>query len=188
MPPPGGLLERARLGTLDAGTAESLPAIRSWLPAGGARPLLDTALREARRRGPVGPLQARGLRRLHLFGTIPDGAGGPTFAASLEGERGPAAVLVLLNTGEGAKDAFLAQGEGIEDVVPGHVAESGGFDVAWPALGPALCAALADGLAAGRPPAAWAICGPGRWRRRSGWRLSIRRTSLPRSQPASGEC
>lgn len=150
----GGLLERARRGALDAGTAGSLPAIRSWLPAGGARPLLDTALREARRRGPAGPLQARGLRRLHLFGTIPDGTGGQTFAASLEGECGPAAVLVLLKTGEGAKDAFLAQGEGIEDVVPGHVAESGGFDVAWPALGPALCAALADGLAAGRPPAA----------------------------------
>ena len=149
----GGLLERARWGALDPGTAGMLPPIRSWLPADGARPVLDSALREARRRGPVGPLEGRGLRRLQLFGTVPDGTGGQSFAASLEGEDGPAAALVLLKCGEGVKEAFLAQGEGIEDLVPSHVAESGGFAVAWPALEPALSAALADGLAAGRPPA-----------------------------------
>ncbi len=150
----GGLGERARRGSLDPGSAAALPLIRSWLPADGTRPLLDTALREARQRGPVGPLDEHGMRRLQLFGTVPDGTGGQSFAAALEGGNGPAAALVLLKTGEGVKDAFLAQGDGIEDVVPSHVAESGGFEVVWPALETVLAAALADGLITGRPPAA----------------------------------
>ena len=149
----GGLGERALRGTLEPGSAAALPLVRSWLPADGTLPLLDSALREARLRGPVGPLEEHGLRRLQLFGTVPDGTGGQSFAAALESGDGPAAALVLLRTGEGVKEAFLAQGDGIEDVVPSHVAESGGFEVAWPALETVLAAALADGLLTGRPPA-----------------------------------
>ena len=105
-------------------------------------------------RFPVGPLKKHALRRLQLFGTVPDGTGSQTFAATLERSNGRAAALVLLKTGEGAEDFFLAQGNFIEDVVSSHVAESGGFEVAWLALETVLAAAPADGLLVGRLPAA----------------------------------
>ena len=70
----------------------------------------------------MGPLEEHGLRRLQLFGTVPDGTGGQSLAAALKGGNGAAAALVMLKTGEGVKDAFLAQGNGIEDVAPSHVA------------------------------------------------------------------
>ena len=126
------------------------PPPGGWASGRGGAP--STPAR--RRRGPAGLLEEHALRRLQLFSTLPDGSGGQSFAAALEGSNGPAAPLVLLKTGEGMRDAFLAQGDSIEDVVPSHVAESGGFEVAWPALETVLAAALADGLVAGRPPAA----------------------------------
>ena len=112
----GGLRERARRGSLDPAAASPLPLIQTWIPADGARSLLDTALREARRRELVGPLEPPTLRPLRLVGTVPDGSGGQSFAAALKDDDGSAAALVLVKTGQGVKDAFLvrkddAQGE-----------------------------------------------------------------------------
>ena len=153
----GGLLQRARRGSLDAASASALPLIRTWIPADGARPLLDAALREARRRGLAGPVEPSGLRPVQLLGTVPDASGGQSFAAALEGRDGPAAALVLVKAGQGVKDAFLVHGDDARDALSSQVAGSGAFAVAWEALEPALKAALADGFAAGRPPAAGLI-------------------------------
>ncbi len=153
----GGLLQRARRGSLDAASASPLPLIRTWIPADGARPLLDAALREARRRGLAGALEPSGLRPVQLFGTVPDASGGQSFAAALEGRDGPAAALVLVKAGQGVRDAFLVHGDDAGGALSSQAAESGAFPVSWEALEPALAAGLADGFAAGRPPAAGLI-------------------------------
>ena len=168
----GGLRERARRGSLDPAAASPLPLIRTWIPADGARSLLDTALRAARRRELVGPLERLALRPVRLVGTLPDGSGGQSFAAALEDDDGPAAALVLLKTGQGVKDAFLVRGEDAEDALSLQIAEAGGFEVDWAVLEPALAAALAEGFSAGRPPAAGFIdvvsaCGLGDLRPRT---------------------
>ena len=150
----GGLRERARRGSLDPAAASPLPLIRTWIPADGARSLLDTALREARRRELAGPLEPPTLRPVRLVGTVPDGSGGQSFAAALEDEDGPAAALVLVKAGQGGKDAFLVRGEDAEDALSLQIAEAGAFEVDWAVLEPALAAALGEGFSVGRPPAA----------------------------------
>ena len=70
----GGLRERAQRGSLDPAAASPLPLIRAWIPADGARSLLDTVLREARRRELAGPLEPPTLRPVRLVGTVPDGS------------------------------------------------------------------------------------------------------------------
>ena len=99
----GGLRERARRGSLDPAAALPLPQIRTWIPADGARSLLDTALREARRRELVGPLERLTLQPVRLIGTLSDGSGGQSFAGALKDDDGPAAALVLIKTGQGGE-------------------------------------------------------------------------------------
>ena len=145
-----GIGERAQRGSLDTLSASALPLIRTWLPADGARPILDVALREARRHGLVGPLECLELQPSRLLGSLPDGSGSQNFAVVLEGADGPAAALVLLKIGHGMKDAFLVRGEDTEEVLS-QLAETGCIDLAPDALEPALSAALAEGLSAGKP-------------------------------------
>ena len=153
----GGLGERARQGCLDAPTASPLPLIRTWMPEDGARLVLDEALREARQLELVGPLEPPVLRPARLLGTLPDGSGGQNFAVALEGEGVPVAALVLLKSGKGVKDAFLVRGDGAEDAVSMQADDADGLDLAREALEPALAAALAEGLSAGRPAPAGLI-------------------------------
>ena len=146
-----GLGERAQRGSLDTPSASVLPLIRTWVPADGARPVLDAALREARRHELVGPLEYPALRPSRLLGSFPDGSGSQSFAVVLEGADGPAAAIVLLKAGHGVKDAFLARGEDAEEPLLLQLAETGCIDLALDALEPALSAALAEGLSAGKP-------------------------------------
>ena len=148
----GALGDRALLGALDAATASALPLIRSWLPADGVPPVLDEALRTARRQGVAGALERPGLRPVRLAGSLPDGSGSQSFAMELDGPDGPAAALVLLKAGFGVKDAFMVWGEDARRVLPLQLAE-GSMELDRGMLEPALAAALADGLSAGAPPA-----------------------------------
>ena len=149
----GGLRDRARRASLDPAAASPLPLIRTWIPADGARSVLDAAVQEARRRELLGPMQTPTLRPESLLGTVPDGTGGQSFAVALEGEDGPAAALVLIKTGQGVKDAFVVRGEDAERALLMQVSEAGALHVNRGALEPALAAALVDGFSAGRPPA-----------------------------------
>ena len=146
-----GLGERAERGSLDGAAASALPMIRTWVPADDARAALDTALRDARRRELVGPLERPALRPVGLFGSLPDGSGSQTFAVSLEGPGGFAAALVLLKIGYGIKEAFLVLGREAEAMLSGQVAQTCNMELAREALEPALSAALAEGLSAGKP-------------------------------------
>ena len=144
--------ERAELGALDAATASALPLVRSWLPADGATPVLDAALRTARRRGIARAPERPELRLARLAVSLPDGSGSQSVTMELEGPAGPAAALALVKAGFGVKDAFMVRGEDARQVLPLQLAE-GSMELDRAALEPALAAALADGLSAGVPPA-----------------------------------
>ncbi len=153
----GGLRERAQRGSLDTATASMLLLIRPWLPADRVLPVLDTALREARRQEPVEPLEMPSMRPGRLLGTLPDGSGCQSFAVSLDGADGSAAAFVLLKVGHGVKDAFLARGTEMADAMLAQLAEVSeacSVDLPFDALEPALSAALAEGLSEGKaaPP------------------------------------
>ncbi len=164
----GALAGRARRGILDAASVAVLPLIRNWMPPDGARPVLDAALREARQRNLSGPPERPGGRPKRLLGTLPDGSGAQSLAAVLDG---PVTALVLIKAGHGVKDAFLARGDAAGEAISTQVDDIGALDLAWEAFETALAAALANGLAAGRPPPAGLIdaalaCGLGELRPR----------------------
>ena len=147
------LAERVRQGTLDAAAVSALRLVRTWLPADDVAPVVDEALREARRGGALPAL--RGAPRCGWRGwrdPCPTVRGGQCFVAGLEGADGPAAMTVFLKTGFGVRDAFPVRGEEAADVPSLQLGEAGTFELEPGALEPALAAALADGLAAGVPP------------------------------------
>ena len=148
----GCLGEKARRGTLDTAAASALPLIRTWLPADRALPVLDAAIRDARRHDLIGPLTGPALRPSRLAASIPDGAGSQSLVLLLEGADGPAAALVLLKAGHGVRDAFLIRGPDAADAMSFQTTGSHSSDIALDALEPALSEALAEGLAAGNPP------------------------------------
>ncbi len=146
-----GIGERAERGSLDAAAASALPLIRTWVPADDARAALDAALRGARRHELAGPLERPALRPAGLLGSLPDGSGSQSFAVSLEGADGPAAALVLLKIGHGVKEAFLVRGEEAGAMLSGQLSQTCNMELAMEALEPALSAALAECLSAGKP-------------------------------------
>ena len=152
-----GVLERARRGALDPATAAPLPLIRSWMPADRARQVLDAALREARRRDLLGPIQRPAGQLERCLGTLPDGSGSQSFAIGLGGGAGPAVAMVLVKTGHGIKDAFVVsdeEGNGPNQIMTEMELEAGALDIPWETVPTTLAAALAEGLASGHPPSA----------------------------------
>lgn len=152
-----GLGEQARRGRLDTAAVSKLTLMRTWVPADGVLPVLDTALREARGPDPVEGLEMPSMRPVRLLGTLPDGSGSQSFAVSLDSADGSAAAFVLLKAGHGVKDAFLMREMAAADAMLSQLAElseASSVDLAIDALEPALSAALADGLAEGKtaPP------------------------------------
>ena len=152
-----GLKERARRGGLAPAAASTLTLIRTWMPADGLQLVLDEALREVRRQGPVEPLEAPAPRPGRFLGSLPDGSGSQSFTISLEGAGGPAAAFILLKAGHGVKDAFLVQGPETADAMLAQLArisEMYSIGLGLEALEPVLSAALAEGLAEGKaaPP------------------------------------
>ena len=147
-----GIGERARRRALDTTAAATLTLVRGWMPTDNARTAVDALLGDAHRPEPATSLECRALRPARLLGSLPDGSGSQSLAVELDGEDGPAAALVLLKAGQGVKDAFVAGGRRATATVREQAEESACTELAWEALEPALSAALAEGLSAGRPP------------------------------------
>ena len=146
-----GTVERAQRGVLDAEAAAPLALVRRWMPADGARTAVEAVLSHADRSELTASLERRALRPVRLLGSLPDGSGSQSLAVELEGEGGPAAALVLLKAGQGAKDAFVARGDRAIDAVREQAEEAASSELTWEAVEPVLSAALAEGLSAGRP-------------------------------------
>ena len=149
-----GLSGRVRRAAMEPALPALVPLIRNWMPADSARPLLDTALREARLRGRFHPMAHPAGRPARFLAALPDGSGMQHLAATLELADGPACALVLVKAGHGVTIARIFRGDGALSAVSNLEDELGALDVPFEAFETALSAALADGLAEGRPPPA----------------------------------
>ena len=153
----GGFLERARSGFIEPASAALVPQIRNWMPPDAARAVLDTALREARRRGLFAPLDRAAERPIRFLAGLPDRSGDQALAAVPDYEAEPAAAVVLIQPRRGFGDAYVINGESARNAIPALETDAHALEVPWEAFEPMLAAALADGLACGRPPPAGLI-------------------------------
>ena len=147
-----GFLERALQGIVEPASAALVPLVRNWMPADPARAVLDQALREARRRGLFAPLPLPPWRPERFVASLPDRAGNQAFIAVLEGGVEPAAASVVTDGRRGIGAAFIVSGAGALAAMPGQDGDAELFDVSRDVFEAGLSAAIAEGLASGRPP------------------------------------
>ena len=148
-----GLSGRVRGDAMEPALPALVPLIRNWMPADSARPLLDTALREARLRGLFHPMARPAGRPTRFLAALPAGSGMQHLAATLDPADGPACAVVVVKAGHGVTiDIF--RGDDALSTVSNLEDELGALDVPFQAFETALSAAIADGLAEGRPPPA----------------------------------
>lgn len=149
-----GLSDRMRRDAVEPALPALLPLIRNWMPEDSARPLLDTALRDARLRGRFRPLARPADRPARFLAAIPDGSGMQHLAAMVELADGPTCAAVVVKPGHGVTIAHMLQDDGALNTASNLEDELGASDVPFEVFKTALSAALADGLAEGRPPPA----------------------------------
>ncbi len=152
-----GFLERALQGIVEPVSAALVPLVRNWMPADPARTVLDQALREARRRCLFAPLPLPEWRPERFVASLPDRAGNQAFIAVLEGGAEPAAASAVTEGRRGIGEAFIVSGAGALAAMPGREGDAELFDVSRGVFEAGLSAAIADGLASGRPPPAGLI-------------------------------
>ena len=152
-----GFLERALQGIAEPVSAALVPLVRNWMPADPARAVLDQALREARRRGLFAPLPHPQGRPERFVASLPDRAGNQAFIAVLEGGAEPAAASVVTDGRRGIGEAFIVSGAGALAAMPGRDGDAELLDVSRDVFEAGLSAAIAEGLASGRPPPAGLI-------------------------------
>jgi hypothetical protein len=149
-------LRRAQAGKIDAAIASRLIDMRNWLPADGARDVLDRAVKEALRREVAGGAQPKPWRLHRVLATVPDGAGAQSFAVAAQQDGRREVAMLLLKQGLGVKDAYVipCRSAAEQKRLLAQVAEEiDPVDVTPEAIAPALAAALAEGHETGTPPA-----------------------------------
>ena len=152
-----GFVERALREIVEPVSAALVPLVRNWMPADPARAVLDQALREARKRGLFAPLPQPEWRPVRFVASLPDRAGNQALIAPLEGGPEPAAASVVTDGRRGIGESFIVSGAGALAAMPGQDGDAELFDVSRDVFETGLSAAIADGLAAGRPPPAGLI-------------------------------
>ena len=128
----------------------AVPLIRNWIPADAARALLDTALREARRRSLFSPLADPVGRRVRFFGGLPDRSGRQEFAAVAEGDDGPVLALATTRAGYGVEQAAVVRGEHAREGISEVENNRDTVELPRQSLELLLGAEVADGLKTGR--------------------------------------
>ena len=149
-----GLSGRVRGDSMEPALPALVPLIRNWMPADSARPLLDTALRKTRLRGRFHPMARPAGRPTRFLAALPDGSGMQHLAAALDPADEPACAVVVVKAGHGVTIVRIFRGDDALSTVSNLEDEVGALDVPFQAFETALSAALADGLAEGRPPPA----------------------------------
>lgn len=135
-------------------SAALVPLVRNWIPGDPARAVPDQAPREARKRSLFAPLPQPGWRPVRFVASLPDRAGNQAFIALLEGEPEPAAATVVTDGRLGIGESFIVSGAGALAAMPGQDGDAELFHVSREVFEAGLSAAIADGLASGRPPSA----------------------------------
>jgi hypothetical protein len=151
-----GLLGRAEAGGLDATSAGRLAVLRPWLPADEAREVVDRALRAAAKRGAFGGATQPGWKLGRAFASLWDGAGATTLGVPAQSGRRRVIAMILLKQGFGVKDAYVLPCASVAEQrrTLDHIgAELDTLPVGTEFVAEALEIALAEGLAAGLPPA-----------------------------------
>ena len=150
----GGLSDRVRRAAMEPALPALVPLIRNWMPADSARPLLDTALRETRLHGRFHPMARPAGRPTRFLAALPNGSGMQHLAVMLEPADGPACAVVVVKAGHGVTIVHIFRGDDALGAVSNLEDELGALDVPFEVFETVLSAALADGLAEGRPPPA----------------------------------
>ena len=151
---------RVQRGIVDAAFVALMTPVASWIPPDDAGRVLDAAsrdLRDLRRRGPFSPLRRSARRPSRVFALLPEDGGDQGFVAVLE--SGDNLTLAVLTTaiGCGLENAFVLEDETARAFLSEREADPDTLCLSWETFEPVLAFAVAEGLAAGRPPAAGLI-------------------------------
>ena len=148
---------RVQRGIVDSAFAALMPPLSSLIPPDEARRVLDAAARDLRRRGPFSPLQRPPRRPSRLLALLPEDGAHQGFVAPLESGDDLALAVFTIETGRGVDEAFLLEHEKARAFLSERETDAHTLQLPWDAFAPILGFALADGLAAGRPPPAGLI-------------------------------
>ena len=148
---------RVQRGIVDSAFVALMPPLSSLIPPDEARRVLDAATRDLRRRGPFSPLQRPPRRPSRLLALLPEDGAHQGFVAPLESGDDLALAVFTIETGRGVDEAFLLEHEKARAFLSERETDAHTLQLPWDAFAPILGFALADGLAAGRPPSAGLI-------------------------------
>jgi len=150
------LAGRARAGGLDAVEAGMLATVLPWLPDQGARAELAGVVAEAARRGAAGGVEPPRWKVTRLVASLPDAVGAATIAIAAQAPKRRVLAMLLLKEGYGIRDAYLLpcpRAEVQRGMLGDIEAEMATVKVEAGFVAEEIGRAIADGLAAGLPPA-----------------------------------
>ena len=153
----GGINGRVNMRIVEPESLSLVPLVRNWMPADAARGLLDTALREARRRALFAPLGGSPGEPVRYLANLPDRSGEQEFAAITETDGDTVLALATTRPGRGVGEAALFRGEYAREGMAGLESSCDTFEVSGECVELLLGAALAEGLEGGRLPPAGLI-------------------------------
>jgi hypothetical protein len=150
------LAHRAAASALTAELAGKMVVVRNWMPNDEARAKVDQAVTLAMRSGLTAGA-AQEPRTIHsVLATLPDGGGAQSIMIALPSGSSRKVAMLLLKQGHGIKDAYIIPCSSAREqkaLVQRVREETGAVSVPAPWIERAVSMALADGLAAGLPPA-----------------------------------
>lgn len=154
------LSERATAGTLSEEVAGKMVILRSWMPQDEARASVDKALKLAKRSGLATGASAKPWTIHSVMATLPDGGGAQSLMIALQSGGSRKTAMLLFKQDYGVKDAYTVPCKSANEqkaLLSRISQETGAVKVPLSWLEGSLAMALADGLAAGLPPAAGLI-------------------------------
>jgi hypothetical protein len=101
------LLERADGGRLSPPESVALREVRTWMPAGKSRDVVDRVLKAALRPAAQDEPASAPWQIEEILASLPDGVGAQGYSVMLKRARKRAMVQVLLKQGHGVKDCFM---------------------------------------------------------------------------------
>lgn len=150
------LADRAASGALTAELAGRIVVLRNWMPPDEARGQVDKAVKLSMRSGLTAGVTPAPWITHSVTATLPDGGGAQSIAISLQSGGRRMVAILLLKQGHGVKDAYtIACNSASEQkaLIQRVKDEAGAVSVPASWMERTLSVALADGLAAGLPPA-----------------------------------
>jgi len=150
------LADRASASGLHPDAAIRMVTLRSWMPDDDARAAVDRALKDAMRSGLATGKHGKPWKIHSVMASLPDGAGTQIISIALQLGDSRKIAMLLLKHGFGVRGAYFVPCISATEqraLVQGITEHTGAVRVPLTWLERTLSMALADGLAAGIPPA-----------------------------------